>query len=65
MVARLGDALIIETWSFIESTFNFFTAAMAQGVLHSFYRVFIPKSLQRGFGTRYLILRSLLHLDVH
>jgi len=42
-----------------------FTAAVAHGALHYFYGIFVPTYLQRGFGTRYLILRLSTHLDMH
>ena len=47
------------------SAVELFTAAMAQGGAHCFYRIFILKYLQRAFGTSYLTLRPLPHLSVH
>jgi hypothetical protein len=47
------------------SAVKFFTSAMAQGALRWFYAIFIPKFLQRGFVTKYLILRWSPHFDVH
>ena len=47
------------------SAVKLFTAAMAQGALLCFCRIFILKYLQRAFGTRFLTLRLLPHLDVH
>jgi hypothetical protein len=47
------------------STIQIFTAAIVQGALHYLHRLFILTYLQRGFGTRYLILRLLLHLNMH
>ena len=36
---------------------KFFIAAIAQGVLHCFRGILIPKCLQRAFETRYSTLR--------
>ena len=47
------------------SMVQFCTGAVAQGVLLCVHGMFILKYLQSGFRTIYLILRSLLHLDVH
>jgi hypothetical protein len=47
------------------SVVKFFTAAIAQGALHCFHRIFILKYLQRAFGTRYLTLRPSPYLDMH
>ena len=47
------------------STIKLFTAAMAQGEAHCFYRIFILKYSQRAFETRYLTLRPLPHLSMH
>ena len=44
---------------------EFFTVAIAQGTLHWLPGIIIPNILQWKFGTRYLILRSFLHLDMH
>jgi len=41
-----------------------FTAAIAQGVLSSFFRVLILKYLQMTFWTRSLTQRLLLDLDI-
>ena len=48
-----------------KSMFNVFTAAIAQGVLHCFFVIRIPKYSQMVFGTRYSTLTSLLHLYMH
>jgi len=56
IVAALGRALG-GTDSYIRSCMvDLFTAAMAQGALHCFYGVFIPKHSQRSGGTRFLTL---------
>ena len=65
IIAVLGHALRDPHAGVRMGTVKVFTAAMAQGVLRCFYRTFIPKYTQRGFGTGYLTLRSLPHLDVH
>ena len=65
IVAALGRALSDETSYLRSGVVEFFTAAVAQGALRFFHRIFIPTYDQRGFGTRYLILRLLPHLDVH
>jgi hypothetical protein len=64
-VATLGHALGDESDGIRISAVKIFTAAMAQGVLCCFHRIFILKYSQRAFGTRYLTLRPLLHLDMH
>jgi hypothetical protein len=64
-VAALVHALGDEDRVVRRNAVNFFIAAMAQGELCCFYRIAIPKYLQRAFGTRYLTLRLLPHLDVH
>ena len=65
IVAALGRALSDETSYVRSSAVNFFTAAMAQGALHFFEGIFIPKYSQRVFGIRYLTLRLSQHLDVN
>jgi hypothetical protein len=65
IVAALGHALTNETSDLGSSLVEFFTTAVAEGALPCFDRIFILKYWKRGFGTRYLILRSSLHLDVH
>ena len=65
IVAALGHALGDTHTNVRTSVVEFFTAAVVQGALHCFDRIFIPKYLQRGFGTKYLTLRMSLHLDVH
>jgi len=65
MVATLGHALSHENNHLINSVVKIFTAAVAQGTLHCFYWILVPKYLQRGFGTRYLTLRCSPHLDVY
>jgi len=64
-IAALGHALSSKTYHLRSSVVNFFTAAVAQGVLHCCDGILIPKYLQRGFGTRYFKLRPLLHLGMH
>jgi len=63
IVTALGCALSDENSELRSSAFNFFTVAIAQGVLHCFDGIFILKYSQRDFGTRYLILTSSPHLD--
>ena len=63
-IATLGRALDDEVSDVRCSVFKIFTAAMAQGGAHCFYRIFILKYLQRAFGTSYLTLRPLPHLSV-
>ena len=65
IIAALGCALDDKHSSVRTSTVKFFTAVVAQGALHGFYRIFTLKYPQGGFGTRYLRLKSLLHLDMH
>jgi len=65
IITALGHALDHEDIDIRSSAFNFFTAAMAQGKLHFFDSIFIPTCSQRGFETRYVILRSSPHLDMH
>jgi len=65
IIAALGRAISDTTPPISYRSIKFFTAAAAKGVLHSFSGIFIPKYSQRGFGTRYLILKSSLHLYVH
>lgn len=64
-IAALRRALSNEDSYIRSSTVEFFTAAVAQGALHCFPGILIPTCSQRGFGPRYLILRSSPHLDVH
>ena len=64
-IATLGRALDDEDSGVRCSAVKLFTAAMAQGGAHCFYRIFILKYSQRAFGTSYLTLRPLLRLDVH
>jgi len=61
IVTALGRAL---PYYYGSGVVKVFTAAVAQGPLHYFYRIFMPIYLQRGFGTGYLILRWLPHLEV-
>ena len=63
-IATLGRALDDEDLFVKCSAVELFTAAMAQGGAHCFYRIFILKYLQRAFGTSYLTLRPLPHLSV-
>ena len=63
IVAALRRALVDED-SIVQAV-KFFIAAIAQGVLHCFCRIFIPKRLQRVFGTKYLTLKLSPYLDVH
>jgi len=65
IVTALGYALRDRDSNVRSRTVNFFTAAIAQGELHCFDGIFILKYLQRSFETKYLILRSLPHLDTH
>jgi len=68
IIAALGRALSDKTSRYDHlriSAVNFFTAAVAQGARHFFDGILIPKYLQRGFGTRYLTLRSLPHWGVY
>jgi len=65
IITTLGCALSNNSWWFRDSAFDFFTAAIAQGVLYHFCVICIPKYLQMVFGTRYLALRYSLHLVVH
>ena len=65
IVTALGRTLGHSDSSTRWSAVKFFTAALAQGVLLFFHRILTLKYFQRGFGTRYLILRSLPHLDMH
>ena len=63
MVSALGRAL---SYDLRNSAVEFFTAAVAQGtMLRFFHWIFILKYSQRGFGTRYLILRWSPDLDMH
>ena len=64
-IATLGRALDDQDFIVRRSAVELFTAAMAQGGAHCFYRIVIPKYSQRAFGTSYLTLRPLLRLDVH
>ena len=64
-IAALGCALVDKASVLRTEAVKFFIAAIAQGVLHCFRGLFIPKYLQRALGTRYLISRPSLHLDVH
>jgi hypothetical protein len=64
-ILTLGHALSDKNYHVRSSAVKILTAATAQGVLHCFHRIFIPKYLQRAFRTRYLTLRPLLHLDMH
>jgi hypothetical protein len=65
IIATLGHALSNESSYIRSGAVKIFTAAVAQGAPHCFYRIFIPKDWQRGFGTRYLILKWLPNLDMH
>ena len=64
-IATLGFALDDRNHFVRMCAVELFTAAMAQGGAHCFYRIFILKYSQRAFGTSYLTLRPLLRLDVH
>ena len=58
----LGDKDYRARWSAVK----IFTAAVAQGAVSSFFMfMFMFKSLQMAFGTRYLRRSLLLHLDAH
>ena len=62
IIATLGRALgHTDSIASITGAVEFFTAAMAQGALCCFHGILTPKYLQRGFGIRYLILRSSPH----
>ena len=50
IVAALGCALGDETSQLSLSAVEFFTAAMAQGALHNFYGISIPKIFRGGSG---------------
>ena len=65
IITALRYALRDRDFNVRSSTVNFFTAAMAQGVLRCFDRIFILEYLKGGFETRYLILRSSPHLHMH
>ena len=65
IVAALGCALSDTDTNVRSSMIEFFTAAVVQGAPHCFDRIFIPKYSQRGFGTRSLTLKWLLHLDLY
>jgi len=65
IVAALAHTLGHEDLNIRTSVVKFFTSALAQGVLCCFDGIFMSIHSQRGFGTRYLILRWLPHLDVH
>jgi len=58
----LGDE---ESWPCRENMVDFVTAAIAQGMLYCFPRIFILKYFQREIRTIYLILRPFLHWDLH
>ena len=65
IVAAIRCVLVGDTHPDVRnSAVNFFTAAMAQGVLRWFYGILISKYSQRGLGTTYLTRRSSPHLDV-
>ena len=64
-VAAFGHALDGRDSYVRTSMVKFFTAAIAQGALQFFRRIFSLKYLQRVFGTRYLSLRPSPHLDMH
>ena len=65
IVATVGCALVDQDSKVRRSAITFFIAAIAQGAVRCFQWTFIPKYSQRGFGTRYVTLRSSPHLDVH
>ena len=65
IITALGCILSNEAYYIESGVVEFFTAAVAQGVLHCLYGIFILKYSQRGFGTKYFIIRLLLHLGVH
>jgi hypothetical protein len=48
-IAALGHALVGHEDNDVRSVVKFFTAAIAQGALHCFHRIFILKYLQRAF----------------
>ena len=61
LVTALGDKDSNVRISMVE----IFTAAIAQGSLRCFHGIFVLKQLQMIFGTKYLTLKSMLHLYVH
>ena len=62
----LQDALGDKNPGVRSSAVKFFAAAIAQGMLHCFRVIFIPKHLQRAFGAGYSSLKlSPSHLDMH
>jgi len=66
IVISLGRALSHETLYHESSTVvEIFTTALAQGAPRIFSWDIMPTYLQRGFETRYLILRWSPHFDVH
>ena len=65
IVAALGRVLGDTDSDIRSSAVNFFSAATAQSALCVFHGQLIPRYSQMGFGTRYLILRSSPHWDVH
>ena len=64
-VAALGCALRHKDSNVRSGAVKIFTAAIAQGALHCIHGTFIPKYWQTVFGTRYLSLGPLPHLDMH
>ena len=64
-VAALGCALRHKDSNVRSSAVEFFASAMAQGALHCFLGIFIPKYLQVVFGIRYMSLGPSPHLDMH
>jgi hypothetical protein len=66
LVTALGGALSDKDFSARSNAVQIFTAAIAQGALSSFFMfMFMLKSLQMAFGTRYLRRSLLLELDAH
>jgi len=64
-VSAIGHALDDNDWHVRWRAIQIFTAALAQGMHTSIFRVLLLKYFQRAFGTKYLILRLSLHLDLH
>ena len=67
IVAALGQALTDRSCQLRhrDSAVEFFTAAIAQGALHCFCVIRIPKYSQMAFGIRCLTLTLSLHLHMH
>ena len=65
IVAALVRALDDSNSYARRSAVEILTAAIAQGTLLYFHEILTFNYSQRGFGTRYLTLRSSPQLDVH